>query len=182
VFGQLGDASPDCEDPTALKRAVQCVQSLLPLKTIAAGHDRSDGGLLVAVLEMAFAGNCGVSLTFPPSSSSSSLLQSLSETAVQEVELAAVHELFSEELGLVLEVLPEHAAAVTQCFLSAGLPCEVIGHTTADKQVRVTYHGKEVLRGSVAQLRDEWEATSFALELRQTEKSCVQQVMDSLTN
>jgi len=36
------------------------MQSLLSKKLISAGHDRSDGGLLVTVLEMAFAGNWSV--------------------------------------------------------------------------------------------------------------------------
>ena len=33
-------------------------------RRLEAGHDISDGGLLVAVLEMAFAGNCGVTIDF----------------------------------------------------------------------------------------------------------------------
>ena len=33
-------------------------------RAVTAGHDVSDGGLLSCALEMAFAGNCGLSLRF----------------------------------------------------------------------------------------------------------------------
>lgn len=61
-------------------------------RLIASGHDISDGGIIVALLEMAFAGNCGmlVDLPLPPDDSSS--------------KLAPFAALFAEELGLLLEV------------------------------------------------------------------------------
>ena len=63
VFGQLGDSCPDMDFPggdwTPFVAAFNAVQNLIGGRHVLAGHDRSDGGLLVAVLEMAFAGNCG---------------------------------------------------------------------------------------------------------------------------
>ena len=56
-----------------------------------AGHDRSDGGLITTLLEMAFAGNTGLSITLDLSlSSSSSPLEFYGEV---------MSSLFSEELG-----------------------------------------------------------------------------------
>jgi hypothetical protein len=60
VYGQVGDLSPDVEDSTSLVGAFRTVQGLLEEGLLTAGHDRSDGGLVTALLEMAFAGNCGV--------------------------------------------------------------------------------------------------------------------------
>ncbi|KAJ7960146.1 putative Phosphoribosylformylglycinamidine synthase [Quillaja saponaria] len=85
VFDQVGDESPDVEDVPYLKKVFEGVQDLLTDELISAGHDISDGGLLVCALEMAFAGNCG--LTFDLVSQGKSLLQTL----------------FSEELGLIVE-------------------------------------------------------------------------------
>ena len=50
---------PDVQ-PAALKGAWEATQQLLQQRKISAGHDISDGGLVTALLEMAFAGNCGV--------------------------------------------------------------------------------------------------------------------------
>ena len=79
-------------------REARCTRSCGSLwERISAGHDRSDGGLAAAVCEMAFAGNCGVSLN-------------LSDKEVAgETTFEA---LFHEELGLVLEVAAEKATGV----------------------------------------------------------------------
>lgn len=44
----------------ALRGAWEATQQLLAERRISAGHDISDGGLAVALLEMAFSGNTGV--------------------------------------------------------------------------------------------------------------------------
>ena len=55
----MGDETPDVS-PEALQGAWEATQQLLRERKISAGHDISDGGLVTTVLEMAFAGNCGV--------------------------------------------------------------------------------------------------------------------------
>lgn len=71
-----------------LGAAFDTTQQLLAGGLLSAVHDISDGGIATALLEMAFAGNCGV-----------------------HVDLAGGQEafaaLFAEELGLVLEVCGE---------------------------------------------------------------------------
>ncbi|RZC92248.1 hypothetical protein C5167_026880 [Papaver somniferum] len=59
VYNQVGDDCPDIDDVSYLKRVFETVQELLTDRLISSGHDISDGGLLVCILEMAFAGNCG---------------------------------------------------------------------------------------------------------------------------
>ncbi len=59
VFNQLGNVVPDVHDSAPLSKAFNAVQSLLEHKLILSGHDISDGGLLVTLLEMAFSGNLG---------------------------------------------------------------------------------------------------------------------------
>ncbi|KAI3825865.1 hypothetical protein L1987_07558 [Smallanthus sonchifolius] len=60
VFDQLGDECPDVDDVSYLKTVFEVVQDLLIDELISAGHNISDGGLIVTVLEMAFAGNCEI--------------------------------------------------------------------------------------------------------------------------
>jgi phosphoribosylformylglycinamidine synthase len=57
VLGQPGGAVPDLDDPQDLVRLVNAVNALRAEGKILAYHDRSDGGLLAAAAEMAFAGH-----------------------------------------------------------------------------------------------------------------------------
>ena len=201
VFGQLGDTPPDCqgEDLLTLRRCFDCVQGLLAERLVTAGHDRSDGGLLVTLLEMAFAGNCGLDVRLPALSASSS--SSGGENDVRSL----VDLLFSEELGLVFEVLPAHEEQVLRAFAAARVPCVPIGRTgcrqgnlvppppgrkysigdagAAGEVARINVRVGEVvvlLDESMPELRDVWESTSFALEARQCDLACVQQERASL--
>ncbi|KVI00754.1 AIR synthase-related protein, C-terminal domain-containing protein, partial [Cynara cardunculus var. scolymus] len=55
IFDQIGNECPDVDDVLYLKAVFEVVQDLLTDKLISIGHDISDGGLIVSVLEMAFA-------------------------------------------------------------------------------------------------------------------------------
>ena len=46
--------------------------------------------------------------------------------------------LFSEELGIVLEVLPKNMDRVISAFTALKLPCIMIGFTTVEKEVNVS--------------------------------------------
>lgn len=59
VLEQIGNEVPDV-DISLLGRAFEVTQSLLQQGTISSGHDISDGGIVTALLEMAFSGNCGL--------------------------------------------------------------------------------------------------------------------------
>jgi len=158
VWGQVGDAVPDVDDAALLQRAFQAVQELVAAGRLSAGHDRSDGGLITAVLEMAFAGNCGFDL-------------SLEATDPGE----AIPLLFAEELGLVLEVHPDQLETVLETMRRADLPCSEIGATRADSRVRLEVGGEAVLDDDLRDLRDLWEETSFRLDRLQASPACVEQ-------
>lgn len=133
VFAQLGDECPDVDRPDLLKAAFEVVQDLLRLNLIAAGHDRSDGGLVVTLLEMAFAGNCGLVVDLPGPSprggGGGGPQQSQQSQQSQDLEV-----LFSEELGLVMEVKREEAESATSSalaevlrrFADVGVPCREV--------------------------------------------------------
>jgi len=169
VFGQLGDESPDLEDCALFKRAFDATQRLLDLRLIRAGHDRSDGGIVVTALEMAFAGNCGFELSVPPAPSPSA------SKGQESNEHAAIRALFSEELGLLLEVADKDVDAVLAAYSTASVPCVAVGRTQAKRIVSVSVGGVLVLpETDMPILRDAWEATSFALERLQCNPACVE--------
>jgi phosphoribosylformylglycinamidine synthase len=113
------------------------------------------------VLEMAFAGNCGISVDLPAASTADS-------------GHGAMAALFAEELGLVLEVSPEHEAAVLAAYAAAGVACARIGATLAAADVSIAVAGQQQVAGTTPALRDVWEATSFQLERLQCAEECVE--------
>ncbi len=164
VFGQVGDQTPDVDDPDVLGRAFDAVQSLIASGRITAGHDRSDGGLVTTLLEMAFAGNCGIDVDL--------------HTEGGGADPIAV--LFAEEPGLVMEVAPEDLDAVLGCFAGADVPCVAVGRTLAEPTIRIRVAGTPVLEGDTRDLRDLWEATSFQLDRLQAEPGHVAAEEDGL--
>ncbi|GBG75237.1 hypothetical protein CBR_g19873 [Chara braunii] len=167
VYSQVGNDSPDLEDTGLLRNAFETVQSLIDEGSISAGHDISDGGIAVALLEMAFAGNCGIAVNLPSTTSNPS----------KNDVLAA---LFAEELGLVIEVDRSKEDTVLARFNEAGVPCTRIGHVSSHPTISVSIDGVEQIEGKTATLRDIWEETSFSLESLQRAEECVRQERNSL--
>src|SRR5690606_7248419 len=95
-------------------------------KLLLAYHDRSDGGLLATLAEMAFAGRCGFDVS----------LDSL--MAANKDLLAA---LFNEELGAVLQVKNDHVQGVRDHFGRAGIAdhLHVLGTVCMDETL--TFRG-----------------------------------------
>ncbi|MFV2073339.1 MAG: phosphoribosylformylglycinamidine synthase [Thermoanaerobaculales bacterium] len=156
VFSQIGDATPDVDDADLLRKTFETVQKLVAAGVLTAGHDRSDGGLVTTLLEMAFAGDCGIEIDLGPLEGSDLLAR-----------------LFSEELGLVMEVAEGDVDAVVASFSANDVPCRMIGHTLTKPEVRISAGGEVVLDANMRSLRDLWEATSFRLELEQAAPACV---------
>ena len=155
VMGQMGDVSPDLEDGAALKNCFAAVQELIVKGLISAGHDRSDGGLITTLLEMAFSGNCGLDISLAGSGT-------------------AFEALFAEELGLVLECRLEHIAAIESILAKACVAYKHIGTSTVDKEIRFSYNGTKVLDEKMVVLRNWWEETSYQLERLQINPLCAE--------
>ncbi|XP_013591492.1 PREDICTED: probable phosphoribosylformylglycinamidine synthase, chloroplastic/mitochondrial [Brassica oleracea var. oleracea] len=162
VFGQIGNDCPDVDDVPYLKNVFEGVQALISEDLVSAGHDISDGGLIVAALEMAFAGNKGVSLNLD--SNGISLFETL----------------FSEELGLVMEISNENLDAVLEKLRGFNVTAEIIGKVTESPLIEVKVDGITHLSEETAFLRDMWEDTSFQLEKLQRLASCVEMEKEGL--
>ncbi|XP_035950437.2 phosphoribosylformylglycinamidine synthase [Halichoerus grypus] len=157
-FSQLGEQPPDLDLPENLVRAFNVTQGLLRDRLLCSGHDVSDGGLITCLLEMAFAGNCGIEVDVPAPG------------------VDALSVLFAEEPGLLLEVQEPDLAQVLERYRAAGLRCLELGPTGdagPHALVRVSVNGAVVLEEAVGQLRAVWEETSFQLDRLQAEPRCV---------
>jgi phosphoribosylformylglycinamidine synthase len=157
VFGQIGDQCPDMEDPLRLKRVFQAVQQMIDKDYILAGHDVSDGGFIVAILEMAFSGDCGV------------------EINLTDNNQPAIGYLFAEEPGLVMEYPPEHEDDIFLLLKAYSIEALAIGKTSGADDVSVVFNNKVVLNEKMRFLRAIWEETSFRIERLQANPECVKQ-------
>ena len=151
--GAIGNEAPDMDDPALVRRAFVAVQRLIDAGLILSGHDRSDGGLITTVLEMAFAGNRGLNLAL-------------------NGPATALEALFAEELGLVLECRWNLLAEVKQQLDQAEVPSVVLGTSTERQAVAIQYNGDSVLDDSLVLLRQWWEETSYQLERLQMNPDC----------
>jgi phosphoribosylformylglycinamidine synthase len=143
VFGHLGQLPPDLDDPRDLAGLFGAVQELNAAALALAYHDRSDGGLVVTLLEMAFAGATGL-----------------------EIEIAGdpLAALFSEELGAVLQVRAADLAQVRSVLAAHGLAAAVVGRPRPDGRVVVRQGGTVLIDETRQALRALWSETTHALQ------------------
>ncbi|MGE6791489.1 phosphoribosylformylglycinamidine synthase [Pseudomonas guineae] len=167
VYSKLGRQTPDVDDAEDLKAFFAVIQGLNADGHILAYHDRSDGGLLVTSLEMAFAGHCGLSLY-------------LDALAADSSELAAV--LFNEELGAVIQVHQDATPQVLAQFSAAGLgDCvAVIGQPVNSDDVAINFNGKPVFAGQRHLLQRQWAQTSYQIQRLRDNVDCADQEFDGL--
>lgn len=151
VYSQIGQQVPDLDDAEDLKAFFAVIQGLNADGHLLAYHDRSDGGMLTTVLEMAFAGHCGLSLN-------------LDALADDSSELPAV--LFNEELGAVIQVRQDATPEVLAQFSAAGLDdcVAVIGQPVNNGEVSISFNGEPVFAGERRLLQRQWAETSYRIQ------------------
>ncbi len=166
VYRQLGDKPADVRSPEQLKGFWEAMQTLVAERKLLAWHDRSDGGLLVTLAEMAFAGHCGVEVDI---------------AALGDDRLAA---LFNEELGGVIQVRAEDRAVVEQIFTDRGLAdcVHYLGKATEGDRFVITADGRPVYSESRTQLRMWWAETTWQMQRLRDNPACADQEHEAKRN
>ena len=140
--GEFGGVVPDLDDPARLVALVEAVNALRAEGLLTAYHDRSDGGLWAAAVEMALAGGVGVDL-----------------------DVASVPGLFAEELGAVLGVPAASVPRALEVLEAHGLGelATQVGAANADRRVRVRLDGEDVVDESLRDLAQAWDEVSWRI-------------------
>ena len=162
VYSQIGRQAPDVDNPADLKAFFDTIQQLNQDDLLLAYHDRSDGGLLTTLVEMAFAGRCGLDVQL--------------DALIASREAAAAA-LFSEELGAVVQVRAADADAVLARFQAAGLgDCvKVIGQPVKGTEVTLTLGGEVLFREARRELQRQWAETSWQIQRLRDNADCADQ-------
>ena len=161
VYNQLGNQAPDLDDAELLKGFFTSIQQLLAEQKLLAYHDRSDGGLFTTLVEMAFAGHCGIDVN---------------------VEAEPLATLFNEELGAVIQIASSDKAQVLACFAANGLANEVstVGSLNSDDQIRIQSAGQTLIERPRSDYQRLWSETSYRIQALRDNPDCAQQEFDRL--
>ncbi len=159
VHNATGNIAPTVDDPALLKGFHQALQTLHEKNHLLAYHDRSDGGLMVTLAEMAFAGNVGINVQ----------LQSLSSDLVAA--------LFNEELGAVIQIRQSQYAEVMAVLEHAGIGDAVhtVGSLNATNTLHIQHGSNWVMTEPVNELRKAWWQTSYHIQKQRDNPDCAEQ-------
>jgi phosphoribosylformylglycinamidine synthase len=148
VFNRGGGVPPDLDDAKHLKAMFDLVQEANRNGLVLAYHDRSDGGVIVTLLEMAFAGHCGLEIT----------LDGWAE--------ATLRVLFNEELGAVLQVASANREAFEALLVKHGLAgmSARVGRPTEKLGIKMFLNGDKLFKWNWTQLFKAWNETSYAMQ------------------
>ena len=165
VYAAVGNQAPDLDDAARLKHFFSAIQALNAAGQLLAYHDRSDGGLFATLVEMAFAGHCGLHLK----------LDGLAG------DLASI--LYNEELGAVIQVRASEADVIA-ANLAKTLPncVHIIGEVNAAERILIQQAGNTVFEASRIDLHRTWSATTYQMQKMRDNPVCAQQEYDRILN
>jgi len=157
VVSQMGEAPPDVDSAHDLKQFWAAIQLLGREGKLLSYHDRSDGGLLAAAAEMAFAGHTGVDLEILHGHNVDSTL-------------------FNEELGAILQIRTADLDNVSQTLRQHGFKaCTTrIGTLNRDNRFRIKRGGKVLLDEDLFALRAIWSDVTRRIATIRDNPACAE--------
>ena len=158
VFESTGGEPADLDDPALLRNFFAAVRELKDRGLLLAYHDRSDGGLLVTLLEMAFAAHCGLEIALG-------------------AHAASIAACFAEELGAVVQI---PAARVPEARLvledhGMGARSADIGEPVAGSAVSVSIDGRAAYSASRIDLHRRWSEVSYRMQALRDNPECARE-------
>jgi phosphoribosylformylglycinamidine synthase len=157
VFEARGGMPADLDDPALLVSSFEALRELKDQGLLCAYHDRSDGGLLVSLLEMAFAARCGFDVELPGGAGVDPIAACFAE------ELGAIVQVPSAGLEKARRILERHGLAAH---------CHDLGSATVGSRVRLLAGGREIYSASRIELHRQWSEVSFRMQTLRDNPGC----------
>jgi len=148
VFNRAGGVPPDLDDAKRLRSMFDLIQEANRAGLLLAYHDRSDGGAIVTLLEMAFAGRCGL------------------EIKLDGWADATLRALFNEELGGVVQVASANREAFEQLLVKHNLAgmTHNVGRPKEKLGIKLHLNGETPFKWNWTELFRAWNETSHAMQ------------------
>ena len=183
VLDQTGGDVPDLDTPKDLVHLVNAINELRAKQWVLAYHDRSDGGLLACIAEMAFAGHVGVAINvdllvtegdgIADSRADHGDSKNWSQQISARRDEKTLHALFNEELGAVIQVRTDVRDQVMQLLRQHGLSAcsHVVGKTRptsssiakGTNELSIWRDAKEIFTASLYDLHQVWDSVSWKI-------------------
>lgn len=154
VYNQIGLDVANLDDAELFKNFFTTINQLNKANLISAYHDRSDGGVITTLLEMAFASHCGM-----------------------DIVSDNISTLFNEELGCVIQVSDANKAAVIESLSKVGLEAHTHTIATINDTDTINIGSFSEKRKVLQQL---WSKTSFEIAKLRDNPDCAQAEFDAI--
>ena len=160
VHGNFSEQVPDLDHAPDLLGFFAAIQELMADGQILAYHDRSDGGLITTLCEMAFSGRCGLELSFK-------------DSLPADVDKLRAR-LFTEEPGAVIQVAESQLQNVLAGFKRYGLEKLVkdIGRPADGHTLSIEADGNNCLQTDLRKLHQAWSETSYEVQKLRDHPQC----------
>lgn len=177
TMSQLGDDCPDLDVENGAEDLINFfnfIQAGNEAGVISAYHDIGDGGLIATVAEMQFTARMAINLNL--------------------TDNALIGQLFAEELGAVIQVLPENVEQlmaladehnVGELLSLIGQTIETpVGGAGQDKLTIITpqHQGDDAIVFDRAELQQTWTQVSYQIAKNRDNPACVQQEFDLIAD
>ena len=143
VFNHIGNLTPDLDNPKLFVNFFSLINQLNKESLINAYHDRSDGGVMISLLEMAFASHCGLEINVSN----------------------PISELFNEELGCVIQISKKNQNEVINRFKQNGLDSYIkpIAKINSSDEIKIYHNNKLIFTEKRKILHHTWSSTSYEI-------------------
>jgi len=159
TYSTMGTEAPDLENPELLKKLFQFLQK--NRDEVLAYHDRSDGGLITTLLEMAFAARIGLDIVVPSGNE-------------------PIDFLFNEELGVAIQVRTRALERVMKELANHGLTGQEIARVRLDQAISIKQGKKELILSSRKELEIHWARSSFQIQALRDNPKCAQEEFNTV--
>jgi phosphoribosylformylglycinamidine synthase len=151
VHGLAGGRVPHV-DPSTARRTFGAVHAAITSDLVRACHDLSEGGLAVAVAEMAFAGGLGATIDL-------ATMPHAIDTSDTSEPLDAIR-LFSESnTRFLCEVPSASASEFEKRLATADIHFGRLGQVTADKKLEIKVGANTLIEADINALKQAWQET-----------------------
>lgn len=186
TLNQVGHSVPDLDDPKLITQLAAALTQLRQEQRVLAYHDRSDGGLWATVCEMAFAAHAGVAVNVDmlilegdgvtDGRMDSGEAKNWSTQVGERRNDLTLHALFTEELGVVLQVRTAERDAVLNVLRAHGLSTcsHVIGKPNQSDRIEVWRDAKAVYAQPREALHKVWDQVSWRINMLRDNPVCAQ--------
>jgi phosphoribosylformylglycinamidine synthase len=190
VLNQSGKSAPNIDHPEDLKALAAAIIELRKDNQLLAYHDRSDGGLLACIAEMAFASHTGISINVDMIAVDVGQEADWGDAKNWAEQVSGLrHEqtmraLFNEELGAVIQIRKADRDAVFAVLRKLNLSAysHVIAKPNTNGRIEIWRDAKNIFADPREVLQKMWANTSYQIARLRDNPDCADSEFSLIDN